>query len=116
MAGDYDAAEESYEEALEVSRRMGNLSNTAYALNGLALCRSAAHDDELAIVLHAAADAMFETIGEALDAEETALREQDLERLRSTVGIEEFETAYRHGLSLSADEVSTIAMQTPADH
>jgi tetratricopeptide (TPR) repeat protein len=112
MAGDYDAAAESYREALEVSRRMGNLSNTAYAVNGLALCRSAASDDHTAILLHGAADAVFEATGEALDTEETALREQDVATLRQKVGTTDFEATYARGLSLPSDAVFRLAMQS----
>lgn len=112
MAADYAAAVEAYREALGSSRRMGSMHDAAYALHGLALCRSAAGDDDDAVVLHAAAHALFERLGETLDPDEAPFRDRDLARLRSEVGTAAFEASYARGRGLSVEDAIRLALHT----
>ena len=111
LEGDFVAARQSYREALDMSWRSGSMINTAYSFNGLSLCLSASGDLLGSIKLHAAADALFARSGEALDAQESDLRERDMAKLKEAVGSDEAKRVYESGFSLSAQEANTLARE-----
>ncbi len=109
LEGDFDTARHSYREALDMSWRSGGMIETAYSINGLSLCLSAGGDHHGSITLHGAADALFERSGEALDTQESELRERDLARLQQSVGPVEFRRIYDSGFALSSQDAVRFA-------
>jgi predicted ATPase/DNA-binding SARP family transcriptional activator len=112
MQGDFTAAWETYRDALEASHGIGSIPNTAYAMNGLALCHSGSGNDHVSIVLHAVSDSLFRKAGEVLDEQEAAMRDEDLARIRGRVGGEEFEKEYGRALERSMDSAVRFALTT----
>ncbi|HMD47059.1 MAG TPA: adenylate/guanylate cyclase domain-containing protein [Acidimicrobiales bacterium] len=82
LQGDEAAGRRSFLEALELSRRNGDLPMAAYCVLGLALCR----DDRRAATLHGEATALFEACGETVEPLEAALAEWERARLRAALG------------------------------
>jgi tetratricopeptide (TPR) repeat protein len=113
MQHDYDAAFDLYREALEVSHRIGSLSNMAYSLHGLGLCQSGSGDVRTALAFHSISASLFEKTGETLDAQESALRDGDLEKIRDSIGNGAFEEEYERGQGRSLDDVLRLALSTP---
>jgi predicted ATPase/DNA-binding SARP family transcriptional activator len=113
MQHDYEAAFDLYREALEVSHRIGSLSNMAYSLHGLGLCQSGSGDARTALAFHSISASLFEKTGETLDAQESALRDGDLEKIRESIGNEAFEEEYERGQGRSLDDVLRLALSTP---
>jgi tetratricopeptide (TPR) repeat protein len=105
-AGDIEPARSWYTQALTGARKTGDQSIVATAILGFALCETASGHDEDAAVLHGAADASLEQVGEVLEPVEGGLRERDHERLRASMGDAAFEAGYNAGRRLSvADAV-----------
>jgi predicted ATPase len=110
MQEDYAAAWDLYREALEVSHRIGSVANMAYSLHGLGLCQSGAGDVQTSLVFHSISAVLFEKTGETLDAQESALRDRDLEKIRESIGDGAFEEEYELGRERSLDDVLRLAL------
>jgi len=114
MAGDPGGAIASYKVALDLARQMGNLSETAIELQGVAMASAGIGDPELAIRLSGAAEAALEGVGFVVGVEFwIALLKRYLGPAREMLGsradsIERegrslaFEDAVREGLEGSA--------------
>jgi predicted ATPase/DNA-binding SARP family transcriptional activator len=110
MQEDFGAAWELYREALEVSHRIGSVANMAYSLHGLGLCQSGAGDARMALMYHSISSVLFEKTGETLDAQESALRDRDFEKIRESIGDRAFEEEYELGRERSLDDVLRLAL------
>ena len=82
------------------------------SLLGLAFCASFNGDDHRAAVLHGAADASLETVGEAHEQVGTEFRAHDHRRLRDAMGDAEFEVAYTSGRTLSQRDAVALGFET----
>jgi predicted ATPase/DNA-binding SARP family transcriptional activator len=117
LAGDPGGALVSYKVALDLARQMGNVSETAIELQGVAMASAGIDDPELAVRLNGAADAALEGVGFVIGVEFwIALLKRYLGPARETLGsradsIERegrslaFEDAVREGLEGSAPGV-----------
>jgi hypothetical protein len=88
-----------FDQSLEIAQRDGDQLMVAYAHLGLALVASRAGDAQTAATLHGAADAAHDKLGTRFDTLESRLRDTDLARLRATLGVTAFQTAYNAGLT-----------------
>ena len=111
LDGNAPAAFRAYCELLTVARRGGFKSAIAYALLGIGFCATAADDPHRAAMLHGTADALFETLGEALDPDLQNFRNGDHRQLRLTMGDSAFEADYRAGRELAPQSAIEFAMQ-----
>ncbi len=78
-----------------------------YGILGLALCESAAGNNELATKLHGLADASLKALGYVWARENLALAEVDRSHLRDVMGEEEFSSAFMTGGSWNVAEAMT---------
>ena len=111
--GNAPAAFRVYRELLAAARHGGSKPYTGYAFLGLGFCATVADDPQRAARLHGAADAVFETIGEALDPDLLNFRKGDHRKLRRTMGDGAFEAEYQSGRNLSVQAAVDLAMQEP---
>jgi predicted ATPase/class 3 adenylate cyclase len=113
LDGNAPAASRAYRELLAIARRGGFKTASGYALLGLGFCATSADDPRRAAKLHGAADALFETLGEALDPDLLNFRNGDHRQLRRIMGDTAFEADYRSGRNLAPQSVIDLAMQEP---
>jgi hypothetical protein len=106
------AAEPVLRDALLLAERTGEPVAFAYAVMACAFAASSLGDDERAAALHGAADAVFAEIGGSPEPLETKMRAEDVERIRSRMGDDTFDTASRRGASLSRDDVVALAVES----
>jgi hypothetical protein len=111
LDGNAPAASRAYRELLAIARRGGFKTAVGYALLGMGFCATLADDPRRAAKLHGAADALFETLGEALDPDLLNFRNGDHRLLRRTMGDEAFEADYQVGRNLASQSVFDLAMQ-----
>jgi predicted ATPase/DNA-binding CsgD family transcriptional regulator len=105
LGGSPGAAETLFSESLDMARRMGMRSSTAYALLGLALAGHGRGDPGWSARLHGAADQGFADLGHAVEPLESRLADSDRERLRAAMGAEAFEAEYAAGRALELAQV-----------
>ena len=96
-------------DSLETARITGLKPHVRGPLLGLALAAGADGDPVIAATLHGIADEQFEQAGRALAGIEARLRDRDHAQLRSALGDDAFEVAYRHGRALSAADAVALA-------
>jgi predicted ATPase len=113
LAGDCSAAFRAYRELLMAAQREGAKSFTAFALLGMGFCASIADDPHRAARLHGAADALFETLGEALDPDLLNFRNGDHRKLDRSMGDGAFDAEYQSGRNLPLQAAVDLAMQEP---
>ena len=113
LSGDTSAAYGAYRELLTEARRLGTQPFVAYAFLGIGFCASSTGDGRRAVMLHGAADALFERLGDALDRDLQRLRKRDHSHLRRTMGDAAFDTAYEAGRQLTSHGAIELAMQRP---
>jgi non-specific serine/threonine protein kinase len=113
LNGDAHAASRAYRQLLAVARRGGLKTATGYALLGMGFCATLADDPHRAARLHGAADALFETIGEALDPDLLNFRNGDRRQLRTIMGDRAFEADYRSGGNLTLQAAVDLVMEEP---
>jgi serine/threonine-protein kinase PknK len=107
--GDHQAAHMRATEAYTVAEERGDWVIRHWAMLDLALATGARGEDCLAATLHGAADALR---GEdRLQTNEHRLREQEIQRLRSTLGEERFQMQHSKGMAMSAKEARALAEQ-----
>jgi predicted ATPase/DNA-binding CsgD family transcriptional regulator len=127
LGGDHERARPFYEESLAVSKELGDRACASESLDGLACVAAAEGEARRAGRLFGAAEALRETLSEAvplqLKPEEIAWREPHRLRARSLLGQEAWEAALAEGrakglkeaieYALSPDEPSTPAPEQP---
>jgi hypothetical protein len=111
LDGNAPAALCSYRELLTIARRGGFKIAIGYALLGMGFCATAADNPHRAARLHGAADALFESLGEALDSDLLNFRNGDHWQLRRTMGDSAFEADYRVGRDLAPQSAIELAMR-----
>jgi len=111
LDGNIPAAHDAYAELLLVANRLGTRPFVAYALLGLGFCASATGDFHRSAILHGAADALFERLGEALDTSLLALRSRDHRQLRRTMGERAFDSDHRTGAQLAPGGAIALALE-----
>ena len=106
---DTEGARPMFEAALRMSRRNADRSGLAYATLGLA-CLAADHGDWLrAAALHGAAQALTDQIAEPWQELEARYRRDNLHKIRTSFGEEQFGRAYAKGMTLGLDQVLDLA-------
>ena len=110
LDGDIPAAREAFGDLLMVARHLGARPFIGFAHLGLAFCATATGDFSRAVLLHGAADSLFESLGEALDVDLEAYRQHDHRLLRRSLGDTEFDSAYKSGRSLTPEEAVSLAI------
>jgi len=110
--GDLPSAQSRFEKALQVSRRNGDRSGLAYASLGLACLTADAGDWYRAGQLHGIAHALLDRTGEYWQEPEAHYRHGSLNKIRSTLGEEQFKRAYGQGKALSLDQALDLALGT----
>jgi predicted ATPase/class 3 adenylate cyclase len=111
LDGNAPAAFRAYRELLAAARHGGSKPYTGYAFLGLGFCSTVADDPHRAAGLHGAADALFESLGEALDPDLLSLRTRDHRQLRRNLGDKAFEADYQAGRNLMPQSAIDLAMQ-----
>jgi predicted ATPase/class 3 adenylate cyclase len=100
---DTDGARPIFETALRISRRNGDRSGLAYASLGLA-CLAADHGDW--------PRAFIDQIAEPWQALEARYRRDSLQKVRASLGEEQFARAYAKGMTLSLEQALGLALAT----
>lgn len=101
--GDTEAARDRFDRALRVARRQGDHTEVAYAALGYACLAGDSGAWAEAAVLHGVAQAMFEHVGEPVQAPELEYQEASLDAVRGALG-PAFESHYDKGRSMPIDE------------
>jgi predicted ATPase/class 3 adenylate cyclase len=110
VQGDFDDAQRLYTDALRVAGQTDDAGSILYGLLGLALCAVArGGDDRRAAMLHGAAQALLERLGQGFEAVEARLRDDNLVDLRQRMGAGAFEQAYGAGQQLSTGDAVDLA-------
>ena len=89
---------------------MGMRSPTAYALIGLALAGRGGADADWSARLHGAADQALADLGHSLQPVEGQLADLDRQRLRATMGAEDFDAQYAAGRTLDLAQAAHEAL------
>jgi predicted ATPase/DNA-binding CsgD family transcriptional regulator len=110
LDGSPGAAETLFAESLGLARRMGMRSPTAYALIGLALAGRGRADADWSARLHGAADQALADLGHSLQPLEGQLADLDRQRLRATMGAEDFDAQYTAGRTLDLAQAAHEAL------
>ena len=101
-----------FEAALRISRRNGDRSGLAYASLGLACLAADRGDWQRAAALHGAAQALTDQIAEPWQVLEARYRRDSLDKIRASLGEEQFAQAYTKGMTLSLDQALALALGT----
>ena len=109
--GDQDGAQSSFEDALRMSRRSGELSDIAYAVLGLAAMAADTGEWSRACVLHGMAQAALDRTGEVWQEPEARYRRESLAQIRAHLDAAQSERDYARGLVLSSSEVLDLAFR-----
>jgi predicted ATPase/class 3 adenylate cyclase len=105
-----DRAGSTFEEALRLSRRVGDRSGIAYANLGLACLASDRGNWHRSAVLHGAAQAFLDMAGEAWQSPESRYRAGSIDAVRSHFSDHAFESAYAEGKGLSLRDAVNLAL------
>ncbi len=112
LNGDSSAAFAAYSELLTMARRLGTRPFVAYAFLGMAFCATSIGDADRAALLHGAADALFESLGETLDLDLQRFQMGDHRHLRRTMGNNVFDSGYEAGRRLSSRDAIELALRS----
>jgi len=110
VEGDLDAARSMFAGGLRTSLRTGQRIGIAYTSLGLACLAGDLGDWHRAAVLHGAAQAFVDNIGEPWQQPEAGYRRDSLDQIRTHLGDDRFEQAYAEGMMLSLDDALDIAL------
>jgi predicted ATPase len=110
--GDPDGAGSMFEAGLRIARRNGDRSDLGYACLGLACLAADLGDWQRAGLLHGAAQAFLDRIGEPWQEPEARYRRESLGQLRARQGDEQADRAYAEGMALSLDQALDLALRT----
>jgi predicted ATPase/class 3 adenylate cyclase len=107
---DPDGAQASFQAALRIGRRTGDSSGISHAALGLACLAADAGDWHQAALLHGAAQALLDRIGQQHWEElEARYRQDSLGHVRAHLGQEQFDQAHAEGMALSPVEALDLA-------
>jgi predicted ATPase/DNA-binding CsgD family transcriptional regulator len=116
LGGDHERAKPFYEESLAVSKELGDRACASESLDGLACSAGAAGEARRAGRLFGAAEALRETLSEAvpfqLKPQEIAWREPHRARARSLLGKEAWEEVLTEGRAMGLREAIEYALST----
>jgi predicted ATPase/class 3 adenylate cyclase len=110
VEGDLGAARSMFAAGLRTSLRTGQRLGIAYASLGLACLAGDLGDWHRAAVLHGAAQARENSIGEPWQQPEAGYRHDSLGQIRAQLGDDRFESAYAEGMMLSLDDALDVAL------
>lgn len=105
LDGETDAAAQSFERCLAEALRVGNRSNTAHAILGLAMCALRAGDEIASARMLGTAEALMESLGAPWGAIEASLSEDGCQRLSESLGPDVLETNLQAGRLVEATEL-----------
>jgi predicted ATPase/class 3 adenylate cyclase len=104
-------ARSKLQEALRIGRRIGNKTNMAEAILGLACLAGDAGDWHRAAVLHGAAQALLDQTGVRWDTFPAGTRRESLDQAGVALGDEQFQRAYARGMALSFDQAISLTLE-----
>jgi len=107
--GDPDGARSSFNTALRIDRRRGERFGIAYETLGLGCLAADAGSWHRAAVLHGAAQAILDAMGQPWEELEANYRRESLDQVRAQLGQQQFKRAYAQGMALSSDEAFELA-------
>jgi predicted ATPase/transcriptional regulator with XRE-family HTH domain len=107
---DLDGARSTLQEALRISRRIGDKRSMASATLALACLAGDLGDWQRAAVLHGAARALLDQTGVRWDAFTVGIRQESLDQADAALGDEQFQQAYTRGMTLSFDQAIDLAL------
>jgi non-specific serine/threonine protein kinase len=107
--GDHATAVMRYTDALSLAHEVGELWATCWALDGIAGVARAANEPEAATRLLAHSGRLASRAGYRHSPHERALRDDDIEALRSVLGDEGFEQAAAEGALMSVGDAVSYA-------
>jgi hypothetical protein len=105
------AAREAATEALDIAVSIDDPWNLALALATIGQIAQATGDASNAVVLHAGAEAICSRIGFVRPAPRTRELEHEYTQIRTALGLDAFNSAWRTGTSLTTDELAERARQ-----
>jgi predicted ATPase/class 3 adenylate cyclase len=108
---DPDGARDRFETALRISRRTGDRSGLAEANLGLACVAADLADWDRAATLHGTAHAFAGRAGQPWQDPIAGYRRDSLQKVRSSLGEDQFERAYAKGATLSLDQALDLALE-----
>jgi tetratricopeptide (TPR) repeat protein len=114
--GEEEIAVRRYADALLLARELGELWATCSALDGIAGVARAVNEPEIATRLLAHSGRLATRAGYRHSPHERALRDDDIEALRSVLGDEDFEQAAAEGASMSVGEAVSCAAAFASRH
>jgi predicted ATPase/class 3 adenylate cyclase len=106
---DPGASRAMFETVLRIARRTGQRYVLAYAGLGLACLAADLGDWHRAAVLHGAAQAFLDRIGDRWQEPEHDYRRDNVSKIRAQLGDDSFELAFAEGMTLGFDEVVDVA-------
>jgi hypothetical protein len=113
LAGDPAGARAPYRMALDLARRMGNVTETAIELQGVAMAAAATGHPEHAIRINGAAEAALDSVGFVHGVEFwTALLHRYLDPARDALG-DRAEAVEQGGRSLAFEDAIREALAPP---
>jgi predicted ATPase/class 3 adenylate cyclase len=107
---DPEAARDTFQHGVRLSRRTGDRYALAYCSLGLACVAGDLGDWRRAAGLHGAAQAFLDQTGGPWQDPEDRYREDSIAALRRRLGDAPFDEAYAHGLALSFDDAIALAL------
>ena len=107
------SARDMFEASLRMSRHSGERAALAYASLGLACVAADVADWDRAAKLHGTAQALVERTGEPWQEPEAGYRLDSLNKVRTSLGEEQFQQAYATGMALSLDQALDLALPGP---
>jgi hypothetical protein len=110
-AGDLAGALQRSRDAVEYTRRVGDIGNGTYALND-AVHTLAAHNEHVAAaeIIGALEGGVMRVMAYQFVGTEADRRDSTHQRLEETLGDAEFNAAWARGAAMTADEVSLAAI------
>ena len=111
--GDLDGARCTFEVGLRISRRNGDNLSLAIACLYLACVTGDAGDWDRAATLHGVAQAFVDRMGSPWQEFDARYRQNSLAQARASLGDEQLERAYAHGMVLSLDQALDLALRRP---
>ncbi len=107
---DLDGARSAFEDALRLSRRVGQKRPAADAVLGLARLAADTGEWHRAATLHGAAQALVDQTGVVWDPAGAELRHESLEQIAAALGDEQLKQAYAQGTALTFDHAIDVAL------
>jgi predicted ATPase/DNA-binding XRE family transcriptional regulator len=111
--GDLDGARSTFEVGLRISRRNGDNLSLAIACLYLACVTGDAGDWDRAATLHGVAQTFVDRMGSPWQEFDARYRQNSLAQARASLGDEQLERAYAHGMVLSLDQALDLALRRP---